>query len=140
MRQTVWTNRKLLFLRQTRLASHQPRLASSLRCCLASQTTPSHSFDVRRSYVRATTTVTRDTTTLSTTHYTLSNSVMEQRVLEKHNDGYDVDEHTENVSYTNKLELNRESFESLLKRRFFIAPAFSIYGGTFFYFFVVLNF
>ena len=38
-------------------------------------------------------------------------------------------EHTEDVAYTNKLELNRDNFESLLKRRFFIAPAFSIYGG-----------
>jgi len=39
-------------------------------------------------------------------------------------------EHTEDVSFPNKLEISRENFESLLKRRFFIAPAFSIYGGV----------
>jgi len=39
-------------------------------------------------------------------------------------------EHTEDVAYPNKLELNRDNFDSLIKRRFFIAPAFSIYGGV----------
>lgn len=39
-------------------------------------------------------------------------------------------EQTEDVAYPNKLELSRDNFDSLIKRRFFIAPAFSIYGGA----------
>ncbi len=43
----------------------------------------------------------------------------------------DIDTNVKEVSFENKLAINKDAVESLLKRRFFIAPSFSIYGGQY---------
>eukprot|EP01087_Luapelamoeba_hula_P024838 TRINITY_DN959_c0_g1_i1.p1 TRINITY_DN959_c0_g1~~TRINITY_DN959_c0_g1_i1.p1 ORF type:complete len:692 (-),score=114.27 TRINITY_DN959_c0_g1_i1:51-1970(-) len=43
---------------------------------------------------------------------------------------HEFDESHQDVTYPSKLDVKRSEIESLLKRRFFIAPAFGIYGGV----------